>query len=116
MITSLGENKGGLMRLNWDVEALSHFIRSSKLIDILPKSGMYTWNNKRGGDRKIASRLDHFLITEDILLEGVTVESDTIPSGGSDHWPITLDAAILGTPKNRPFKFERFWLDHPDFK
>ena len=77
---------------------------------------MYAWNNKRGGDRKIASRLDHFLISGDIIITGVEVETDILPSGGLDHWLITMDAAILGTPKNHPFRFEKFWLDQPDFK
>jgi len=82
-------------------------------VDIFPKNGLYTWNNKRGRDRQISSRVYPFVITKAILLEGVTVESDIIPCGGFDHWRITMDIAILGTPKNRPFKFEKFCLSHP---
>lgn len=50
-----------------------------------------------------------------MLLEGVIVESDILPSGGSDHWPISLIAAIQGISINKPFRFEFFWLNHPDF-
>ena len=115
MITTLVEKKGGIKTLNRDAEAFKNFIQEANLVDILPKNGMFTWNNKRGGDKQIASRLDLFLIAESILMEGVTVESDIIPYGGSNHWPVTLDAAILGTPKNRPLRFERFWLGHLEF-
>lgn len=115
MITTLDENKGGIITLNRDAEAFKNFIHETRLVDILPKTGLFTWNNKRGGDKQIASRLDRFLIVESILMEGIIVESDIIPCGGSDHWPVTLDAAVLGTPKNRPFRFERFWLSHPYF-
>lgn len=115
MITSLVEKKGVIRTLNKDAEAFNNFIRAAKLVDILPKNGLYTWTKKRGGDRRISSRLDRFLIAEAILLEGVTLESYIIPCGGSDHWPINLDAAILGTPKNRRFKFENFWLGHLEF-
>jgi len=108
MITSPGEKKGGLRTLNRDAEAFISFIRTANLVDIQPKNGIFTWNNKRGGDRLIASGLDRFLISDTILLEGITVESEIIPSGGSDHWPISLQATILGTPKNRPFRFEKF--------
>lgn len=117
MITSLREKKegGGIRTLNRDTEAFQDFIKSIKLVDIIPKSGVFTWNNKRGGDRKITSRLDRFLVNETILLEGITVDSDILPSGGSDQWPIITNAAILGTPRNKPFRFENFWLSHPEF-
>eukprot|EP00253_Pinus_taeda_P019787 PITA_19787 len=102
------------------LEAITRLIRRhprSKCIlgDIYPKSGLYTWNNRRGVDRLIASRLDRFLISESIIMDGITTESDILPSGGSDHWPISLIVEVLGTPRNKPFRFEKFWLDHPNF-
>lgn len=115
MITSLTEKRGGIRKLNRDFEAFLDFIRSANLIDVFPKSDAFTWNNKRGGERQIASRLDGFVVTESILLEGIIVESNILPSGGSDHWPITMTAAIQGTPRNKPFRFEKFWLTHLDF-
>eukprot|EP00253_Pinus_taeda_P018950 PITA_18950 len=115
MITTLLEKKGGLRKLNKDSEAFTSFIDNVKLVDILPKSGNFTWNNRRGGERLIASRLDHFLISENIILDGITVESDILPTRGSDHWPISLTVAVQGTPRNKPFRFEKFWLDHPNF-
>jgi len=32
-----------------------------------------------------------------------------------DCWPIQLEASFIGTPRNRPFRFENVWLTHPDF-
>eukprot|EP00253_Pinus_taeda_P025402 PITA_25402 len=87
----------------------------ARLVDIQPRSGVYTWNNRRGGERQIASCLDKFLVCESLLLEGVIVDSDILPCGGSDHWSISLTARIQGTPRNKPFRFEKFWLEHPDF-
>jgi len=83
MITSLLEKKGGVGKLNKDAKLFAKFIDSAKLVDIQPKSGTFTWNNRRGGERQIASRLDRFLISESIILEGILVESDILPSGGS---------------------------------
>lgn len=60
MITNLTENKGGIRKLNKDSEAFLDFIKMVNLVDVFPKSGAYTWNNKRGGERKIASRLSDF--------------------------------------------------------
>eukprot|EP00253_Pinus_taeda_P008550 PITA_08550 len=115
MITTLLEKKGGLRKLNKDSEAFTSFIDNVKLVDILPKSGNFTWNNRRGGERLIASRLDRFLISENIILDGITVESDILPTGGSDHWPISLTVAVQSTPRYKPFRFEKLWLDHPNF-
>ena len=115
MITSVLEKKGGLRKLNRDAGAFADFIEIAKLVDVQPPSCSFTWNNRRGGENLIASRLDRFLISESIVLEGITVNFDILPSGGSDHWPISLEAAFLGTPRNKPFRFEKFWLQHPNF-
>jgi len=42
MITSLTEKKGGIRMLNRDVEAFNNFIKTMKLVDVIPKSGAYT--------------------------------------------------------------------------
>lgn len=94
MITTLTEKRGGIRKLHRDSEAFLDFIKLANLVDVFPRSGVFTWNNKRGGEKQIASRLDRFLVTKGILMEGIIVESDILPSGGSDHWPITLTATI----------------------
>eukprot|EP00253_Pinus_taeda_P024433 PITA_24433 len=116
MITTPLEKKGGLRKLGRDAEAFATFVESTKLVDVFPKFGSFTWNNRRGGDKLIASRLDRFLILESIIMDGTTVESDILPSGGLDHWPISLIVEVSSTPRNRPFRFEKFWLDHPNFQ
>eukprot|EP00253_Pinus_taeda_P019748 PITA_19748 len=42
-------------------------------------------------------------------MDGITTESDILPSGGSDHWPVSLIVEVLGTPRNKPFRFEKLW-------
>jgi hypothetical protein len=39
-----------------------------------------------------------------------------VPGAGSDHWSVCLEWARLGEFVKRPFRFEKFWLTHPDFK
>jgi hypothetical protein len=50
------------------------------------------------------------------MLQGLTLDCNILPWGGSDHWPVQLEANFQTTPKNRPFRFEKFWIDHPTFK
>jgi len=63
----------------------------------------------------VACRLDHFLVTEVLLESDQAMEANIIPKLGSDHWPIVfcLDPGIPTRPK--PFRFEKFWLTHPEF-
>ena len=44
------------------------------------------------------------------------MDCNILPWGGSDHWPVQLEANFQTTPKNRPFRFEKFWIEHPTFK
>jgi hypothetical protein len=44
------------------------------------------------------------------------VEADILNFSGSDHWPLQLRMDIPATPGKKPFRFEKFWLDHPDFQ
>lgn len=85
------------------------------MIDINTINGKYTKNNRRGGSRQIASRLDRFLATEHFLGEDIFYEATILPCQGSDHWPIKLDIAMNNQNQNRPFRFEAFWLREPTF-
>eukprot|EP00253_Pinus_taeda_P035656 PITA_35656 len=115
MITSLMEKKGGLRKLNRDGEKFKEFIDNTHLVDVYPKQGNFTWNNRRGGENLISSRLDRFLVSENLLLDGRNLESSILPSGGSDHWPISLIIDVPRHPSNKPFRFEKFWIEHPNF-
>eukprot|EP00253_Pinus_taeda_P005798 PITA_05798 len=78
-------------------------------------NGKFTWNNRRGGSKQIASRLDRFLISKHIIGLDISYEASILPSIGSDHWPIKLEIALNDQNKKRPFRFESFWLRAPDF-
>ena len=63
-------------------------------------NGTFTCSNKRGSQYQVASILYRFLISNDILMQGLDVEANMLLRGGSYHWPIILTIALLGTPKN----------------
>jgi hypothetical protein len=83
------------------------------LVEIENNNGTYTWTNKRSGNHQISCRLDRFLISKTILLEGPLVESNILPKAGLDHWTVQLRVDTISTPKLKPFRFEIFWLTHP---
>ena len=90
MILNLDEKRGGIRRLDLGSQAFQSMIDNLNLIDIPTKNGIHTWNNRRGGTRQIASRLDRFLLSEDLYLSSLETEVVIAPQVGSDHWPIVL--------------------------
>jgi len=115
MIKSLTEKKGGTRTRGRDSIAFQNFINNMVLVDVEIINGTFTWNNKRGGTSQFASKLDRFIISEDLLLTGLDMSALILPFGGSDHWPTQLEATFMATPRNRPFRFENVWLSHPNF-
>ena len=95
--------------------AFQTFSDNINLMDTNWNTGLFTWNNRRGGDAIFASKLDRFFISENLMIDGKEVTTRVLPFSGSDHWIIQLDIKGIGTPRNKPFRFENIWLSHPDF-
>jgi hypothetical protein len=55
-------------------------------------------------------------VAEELIESSLCMESLILPKGGSDHWPITLQIIADTIPALKPFRFEKFWLTHPDFQ
>ena len=70
MILTLEEKRGGKNYLEKDSAKFQELIENLRLVDIESGNGTYTWTNKRSGHQQIAWRLDRFLISETLLLEG----------------------------------------------
>jgi len=113
MIKSLSEKKGGIRLLK--SELFQTLTNDMNLVDSAMHNGLYTWNNKRGGEAEVTSKLDRFFISEELMLSNREITAKVLPFGGYDHWPIQLELKGFGSPKNRPFRFENIFLSHPDF-
>jgi exonuclease III len=50
MITSLEEKKGGRRHLEQEGEAFSDVIEQLHMVDMKTSNGVFTWNNRRGGE------------------------------------------------------------------
>ena len=115
MIGSIMEKIGGTKVLGKDSVDFQNFIYEMKLVDIEMHNGIFTWNNKRGGESQVASKLDRFIILEDLMLNYKEIMARVLPYGDSDHWPIQMELQGVGKPRNRNFRFKNIWLSHPDF-
>lgn len=102
MTKSLMEKKGGTRTLGKDSAAFQNFITNMKLVDMETSNGIYTWNNKRGGHTQVASKLDRFIVSEELLLMGNNITMHIFPFGGSYHWPVKLEASFFGNQGTLP--------------
>jgi len=68
MIKSLSEKKGGTRILSRDSIGFHSFTKDMRMVDSEVHNGLFTWNNKRGGNAQVASKLDRFLISEKLML------------------------------------------------
>jgi len=71
-----------------------------KLVDTVMNNGTYTWNNKRGGASQVASKLNRFVVLEELIIQNKDIVARIPPFGGSDHWPMLLEIQGIGTPRN----------------
>ena len=102
--------------INIDIDInITIIIQNNWMIDIHSNNGLHTWNNKRPEPMQIASRLDRFLISDNVVHLGGEFTTSILPFSGSDHWPIALHWSRPGSHIRRPFRFEAFWLNHPNF-
>ena len=85
LITTLEEEKGGLRREEPEMEKFKDIQEELQLVDIPTINGKYTWNNRRGGNKQIASRLGRFLATENFISKDVYYKATILPCLGSDH-------------------------------
>lgn len=115
MITNLSEKKGRIWKLGKESKAFLATIENLNLIGIPTSNGLFTSNNRRGGDHQIASCLDRFILSEAAYLTSWETEARILPQAGPNHWHISLKIQISIGPKNKPFRFGAFLLDHQDF-
>ena len=108
LIANLGEKKGGRRTLDKYQEVFGKFLSQSSLVDVETGCGWFTWNNKHGGEHLVASHLDHFLVSENIMHSMGEILANVLPANGSDHWPINLSWDWPCSPRGKPFRFESF--------
>ena len=64
-----------------DAEEFSKFIDTAEMVDMKTKNGHFTWKNKRMSQHQVATRLDRFLVSESIIMQGVALDCNILPWG-----------------------------------
>ncbi|GKD40599.1 RNA-directed DNA polymerase, eukaryota, reverse transcriptase zinc-binding domain protein [Tanacetum coccineum] len=94
-----------------EADHFNSFIDSTGLVDLPIGGRTFTWMNKAGTK---LSKLDHFLISEDVTIRLLDVRITALDRLWSDHNPILLyiDKTDFGPS---PFKLYNLWLLRDDF-
>ena len=94
-------------------DAFNDWINSWGLLEIKDPSRGFTWFNNQ--ENPIMAALDRVLVNTsfDHLYPLASVKSAS--RAGSDHVPLVINFGINSTPKQSPFRFEKWWLLQPDF-
>jgi hypothetical protein len=80
------EEKNGCMRTLWkDSEHFNSFISLINLINVSTDNGLYTWTNRYSGDQQVSNRLDLFLLSKALMMDGIAWNDTIIKSSGLDH-------------------------------
>ncbi|GLT36867.1 hypothetical protein SLA2020_112150 [Shorea laevis] len=99
------------------VKAYIDCMNTCNMVDLGFTGNKFTWVNCRFFGQLIRERLDRAWANPDwkILFPEAVVFH--LPRTHSDHCPILLDVnPVLPRSGSRPFRMEKFWVDHPDFK
>ncbi|GLT58322.1 hypothetical protein SLA2020_312230 [Shorea laevis] len=110
-----GEKFGGNPISQLRVKAYLSCMNDCGMMDMGYVGERYTWVNMRNS-RIIRERLDRFWCNSNcrVLFPEATVYH--LPRLISDHNPILLNLAPqIPSIGKRPFRFEKFWFDHPEF-
>ncbi|XP_026378165.1 uncharacterized protein LOC113272563 [Papaver somniferum] len=89
-----------------------HFLNSQNLLDIPMAGGRFTWTNSQSSP--LLLRLDRFVMPMEWEDRCPGLVQTRLKRPISDHAPILL-SCYGGTSFKSPFRFENYFLSHPDF-
>lgn len=67
------------------------------------------------GAKNIATRLDQFLVADNILILNYNLKSSILPWADSDNWPFLLDISLPLDLGPIAFQYSPQWLEFPKF-
>ncbi|GLT33620.1 hypothetical protein SLA2020_081920 [Shorea laevis] len=99
------------------IRAYSECMNDCNLMDLGYSGGKFTWVNMRENNQIIRERLDRAWANSEwrtLFLEAYILH---LPRISSDHNPLLLQFdPPISRSGDRPFRLEKFWLDHHDFQ
>lgn len=87
-------------------------ISSLGLVELPLHGRKFTWRNKQ--QDPVLEQLDWFFKSSSRIISYPNIVSSTMVMETSDHVPCVIKIDII-IPSARIFRFENYWMQHPDF-
>uniref|UniRef100_A0A2N9HP80 Reverse transcriptase domain-containing protein n=1 Tax=Fagus sylvatica TaxID=28930 RepID=A0A2N9HP80_FAGSY len=112
-----GEEKwGGNQPVASRITEYRNCMNTCGMIDLGFSGPKYTWTNGQDISTLIMQRLDRAWVNSDWRILFPEAYVTHLARTHSDHCPILLSLwPSIHNPLPRPFRFENFWLSHPEF-
>jgi hypothetical protein len=90
------------------------WINKFGLIELKPSTISFTWTNNQ--EQPILAAIDKIFCTTNFELKFPLAFVTTSSRASSDHVPLILNLGIEEVKKPNIFRFEKWWLQQPDFR
>lgn len=113
MVCNAKEKSNGIINHRW-TDLFLDWINKFGKIELKPSTRSFTWTNNQ--ERPILAAIDKIFCTTNFELKFPLAFVTTISRASSDHVPLILNLGIEEVKKPSIFRFEKWWLQQPDFK
>jgi len=96
--------------------SFQNVINDCALLELQSKGCEFTWSNNREGDALVKEKLDRVFCSLEWLTSYPSAEAFALPSVGSDHCPILLQARPSSVKRAKTFQYEAFWNQDKECK
>ncbi|GKV15349.1 hypothetical protein SLEP1_g26146 [Rubroshorea leprosula] len=116
-VVDQSEKFGGAPINQHRVQAFTSCMNDCQMLDLGFTGGRFTWANMQSDGHIIRERLDRVWGNADWKLYFPEASVFHLPRVHSDHNPLLLDLEPFKPSfGKRPFRLEKFWMDHPEFQ
>ncbi|RZC65113.1 hypothetical protein C5167_008798 [Papaver somniferum] len=115
VIVSGQEKFGGLPFLDSNISAINDLIHQNHLLDVGFSGPAYTWSNGRAFQGLFWQHLDRVMANPEWCIAFNCADILHLPRISSDHAPILLNTSIPIARAPPNYKFEAYWISHPEF-
>lgn len=113
MVCNAKEKSNGIINHRW-TDLFLDWINKFGKIELKPSTRSFTWTNNQ--EHPILAAIDKIFCTTNFELKFPLAFVTTISRASSDHVPLILNLGIEEVKKPSIFRFEKWWLQQPDFK
>ena len=113
LVCNVKDKSDGVINHKW-ADLFMDWVNKFGLIELKPSSRVFTWTNNQ--EQPILAAIDKIFCTTNFEHKFSLAFVSTSSRASSDHVPLLLNFGLEERRKPSMFRFEKWWLQQPDFK